>query len=315
MGRITGVITALPTPMDRSGQLMAGALERHVNDQIRAGAAGFWVNGGTGGSVYLSLDQRKQQLQRVIDVVSGRALVLAMVSAMSLVDSLELARHAGAAGADGVSALPPLVYPSAAGNCLDFLKAIRDAADLPITYYHVPGLTHVDLDAEQLAHLCENVPLEAVKFSDPDIYKAALLAARCPDVSLLTGFEPVLAAGLAVNCFHGTAGASQNFMTGPYVQIVNAHQQHNFDRAARITAGVLRVTAIQGMFDFTAATYGFVNLLGYEYGQPPAPMARLSDQQQETLKQQLLKVIKPDPIEQGRLIETRDLLHVPCQST
>jgi len=258
--------------------------------------------------VYLDIAQRKRQLERVLQIVAGRVPVLALVSALAFKEGLDLARHARSAGASGVSALPPLIYPGAAANNAAYLRALREAAELPMAYYHVPGLTKVSLDASQLVELCEHVPLSAIKFSDVDTFKAVEILQRCPDVSILTGMEEVLLAGLALDCYHGTVGASQNFMPGPYVEIYNAFQRGDLAEANRISQGVCRVVAVQGLFDFTAATYAFLNLLGYDYGATMQPMPNLQPTQVDKLKTELLKVIKPDPLEEGRLIESRDFL-------
>jgi dihydrodipicolinate synthase/N-acetylneuraminate lyase len=97
-------------------------------------------------------------------------------------------------------------------------------------------------------------------------------------------------------------------MPGPYVEIYNAFQRGDLVEASRISQGVCRVVTVQGLFDFTAATYAFLNLLGYQYGATLQPMPNLQPAQVDRLKSELLKVIKPDPLEERRLIESRDFL-------
>ena len=50
-----------------------------------------------------------------------------------------------------------------------------------------------------------------------------------------------------------------------------------------------------------------LKLLGYDYGQPVAPMPHLDDRQMAKLTDELHKVIGPGPMSEGRLIESRDL--------
>jgi N-acetylneuraminate lyase len=188
------------------------------------------------------------------------------------------------------------------------LRTLAEAAQLPLTYYHVPGLTKILLDAAQLAHLCEEVPLAGIKFADVDTFKATEILHRCPNVSILTGMEEVLLAGLVLNCYHGTVGASQNFMPGPYVEILRAFSRGDIAEASRISTSVSRIVAVQSLFDFTAAVYGFMNLLGYDYGRPLSPMTSLGPAEMARLEVELLRVIRPDPINDRRLIECRDFL-------
>ena len=306
--RLEGILTALPFPGTADGALRRDVLQRHINDSIAAGVHGFWLNGGTGCSVYLNADQRRQSLEAAVEAVAGRVPVLCMVAALTTADGIALARHAQRAGANGVSALPPLVYPTTVREIISYLKALKEAADLPMTYYHVPGLTKVALDAAHLAELCEQVPLAAIKFSEVDFFKATEIVHRCPNVAILTGFEELLLGGLAMRCVTGTVGATQNFLPGPLVELYTAFQQGDLARAQRLHAGISRVAAVQGAFDFTAVTYAILNLLGYDYGYPVPPMKCLDDAQIAELKSALLKVLRPEPLHERRLIESRDLL-------
>ena len=95
MSKLHGVITALPVPLNKEGQLASNVLERHIEDSIDAGVTGFWVNGATGCGVYLSVEQRKQVLDATVSAAAGRVPFFAMVSAMSLRDGIALAEYAG----------------------------------------------------------------------------------------------------------------------------------------------------------------------------------------------------------------------------
>ncbi|MCH7533899.1 MAG: dihydrodipicolinate synthase family protein [Gemmatimonadetes bacterium] len=131
MTKLQGVLTALPAPLNSEGRLVLEVLERHIEDSIGAGVAGFWVSGGTGCSMYLDLPQRKQVLKETVAAVGGRVPVLALVSAMSLRDGITLAEYAGQLGVAGVSALPPIFYKTTVACTIDYLSVLRKASGLP----------------------------------------------------------------------------------------------------------------------------------------------------------------------------------------
>lgn len=308
MKALCGIFTALPYPFTTDGSFRRESFEKHIQESLAAGIHGFWVNGATGCCVFLNSEQRRRALEAALEIVAGRVPVLAMVSAMTTAEGVALARHAREAGADGVSAMPPLLYPTGVNEIVASLQTLQEAAGLPMTYYHVPGLTKVALDAAQLAELCARVPLAGIKFSEVDFWKATEVLHRCPGVAILAGFEELLLGGLVMGCVAGTVGAGQNFMPGPLTELYSAFQQGNLGRAQRLHAGISRVGAVQAAFDFTAATYALLNLLGYAYGQPVLPMKRLDDTQIAEFKSALLRVVRPDPFHERRLIESRDLL-------
>jgi dihydrodipicolinate synthase/N-acetylneuraminate lyase len=315
MKQLEGIFSALPFPFTSSGQFNRAVFVAHIRDSLAAGVHGFWVNGATAGSVFLNVEQRREALEVAAETVAGRVPVLAMVSALNITDGIALAKQAQEAGVAGISAMPPLIYPTDVAQIVSYLRALKETTSLPMAYYHVPGLTKVSLSAAQLCELCEQVPLSAVKYSETDFFKAIEVLHRCPNVTLLTGFEELLLGGLAMRCVSGTVGASQNFMPGPLVDLFEAFHNGDLDKAQRLHAGIARVAAVQGMVDFTAATYAILNLLGYGYGHPVPPLRRLNGEEIGQLKSALLAVIRPDPLNEHRLIESQDLLFaelVPC---
>lgn len=308
MNDLRGVVTALPTPLDANGKLKPETLKKHIEDSIAAGVTGFWINGATGCCIFLDKELRKQMLEEVCKIVSGGVKILAMVSAVNLADGIELARQAKDLGVDGVSAFPPLLYPTNTENIIKYLSELQKAADLPMTYYHVAGLTKVALESNELIQICKEVPLAAIKFSDLDTFKAMEIKQSCPNVSLYTGMEEIMLGGLAMDCFDGTVGASQNFMPGPYVDIYNAYYAGEIKKAQDILRGITKMVMVQSLFDFTATTYGIMNILGYDYGRPVAPVPYLDKSQMDICRQEMAKVLKPERIEQGGLITSQDFL-------
>src|SRR4029079_3255303 len=104
-------------------------------------------------------------------------------------------------------------------------------------------------------------------------------------------------------------GASQNFLVAPLVDLYRAFHDGDLVQAQRLHAGIARVIAVQEKFNNTAAKYALLSLLGYDYGHPPAPLRRLDAAAVQSMRQELLHVVRPDPFREGRLIEARDLLY------
>lgn len=306
-----GVIVALCTPFAEDGSVALEPLGRHIDACLHEGVHGFWVTGCSGLSVFLTLAERKRVVAFVEQQVAGRVPIWVHVGAWTTDDACELADHARAHGAAGVSTLPPLFYITNLERVVEHMGAIQKAADLPITYYHVPGVTKLMLDAQQLIELCQRVPrVEAIKYSDIDLFKAAVIREHVPHVRIMTGFEEILLAGLALGCYDGTVGAGQNFLPGPLLDVYRAFEADDLDRARRIHRGITRLLDIQGRFDFTSATYAFLNLLGFSMGRPRAPMTCLTPSEHAQVRQLSGRVVRPDPFEAQRLIRSNDFLEL-----
>src|SRR6056297_520914 len=105
-----GPLAALLTPRDVSGALRLEGLEANLELGLEKGVKGFVTTGGTGEYPDLSVEQRRQLLERAAQVLHGRAWLIASVGAMRLDESAALAEHALAAGADAVLLPPPHFY-------------------------------------------------------------------------------------------------------------------------------------------------------------------------------------------------------------
>ena len=71
---IHGILPALLTPMDDDGGTVNhAALRRLVEFQIQSGVSGFFVCGGTGEGLLLSLEERRDVLATVVAATVGRA--------------------------------------------------------------------------------------------------------------------------------------------------------------------------------------------------------------------------------------------------
>ena len=61
----------------------------------------------------MTVDERKEALETVLDEVAGRAAVIAHIGAFRTDETVALARHAGEAGADAIPAPAGELKPAA----------------------------------------------------------------------------------------------------------------------------------------------------------------------------------------------------------
>ena len=107
---IKGIIPALVTPFDSNGKVDYGVLSELVNRLIDQGVDGFYSCGSTAECFLLTDDERKKVMETVIETVDGRVPVIAHVGNIGTEKTIELAKHAEAAGASAVSSVPPFYY-------------------------------------------------------------------------------------------------------------------------------------------------------------------------------------------------------------
>lgn len=163
-----GYYAALPTPFTESGELDLESLQQATELFIEQGAHGLLVNGSTGEWTAQTHSERKAVTESVIAAAGGRVPVLVSATSAELGVSVDLIRHAAAAGADSVLLTPP---PGArlTDSELDwyYRKAFGET-ELPCWLYNFPQESNSSLSIPLIERLAAIENVVAIKQSTPD---------------------------------------------------------------------------------------------------------------------------------------------------
>ncbi len=159
MNKISGVFAPIVTPFHRDGVTIDYAwIPYHLQYLQDSGLDGVIPIGTTGEGPSLSVDERKTLLDTVI-ARRGRLRVIPGVGTPSLAESIDLIRHAFAAGADSVLVLPPYYWRSVGTEgLLRYFRTLCDQALMPgqkIMLYHIPQISGVPISLELLDGLMQ----------------------------------------------------------------------------------------------------------------------------------------------------------------
>jgi 4-hydroxy-tetrahydrodipicolinate synthase len=172
--------------------------ERLLDFHVRTGATAISWPHHKGESLNLTIAERKRFAEVAVKTVAGRVPVSIHVSALAVEDSIDLARHAQAIGADAIIAITPYFWNPSPQAIHDWFMRLGREVDLPIIAYNSPSyLDGVEFTGELITSLLEKLPnLVAMKEASFDSEKfleisRAALAVR-PDFSLVAGVEFLL---------------------------------------------------------------------------------------------------------------------------
>ncbi|MFH1085111.1 MAG: dihydrodipicolinate synthase family protein [Chloroflexota bacterium] len=291
MTPFTGVWPALVTPLTAEGEIDAPAAERLIEALIAAGAAGLYVCGGTGEGVLLGSARRRRMAEVAIGAVAGRIPVMVHIGAITTAESVALASHATAAGADAVSAVPPFyfAYPFAAVK--EHYRAIAAASGVPVYLYYIPGATGGAVSVPQLLELCALEGVAGLKYTSQDLYfLSRLLAERDPGrVNVLSGpdelFLPCLSMGV-----EGCIGTTYNFMPRLYIDIWQTYLRGEVAQARVLQKAGSDVIAVLIRHSVLPATKALLGLLGFPVGHGVLPMPPVVGDALEALRRDLAAV-------------------------
>lgn len=173
-------------------------IRAYVRFLLDAGVHGLAPLGSAGEVIAMTVDERKQALEWILDEVNGQVPVYAGTGHYSTRATVELCRHAEKNGATGLMLIAPYLLRPPKSNLLDHFRRVREASPLPIMLYNVPLLSGVEITPPEIKQLADEGVLQAVKWSHVEVSRIHDTRMYCgPDFSVFVGIDVVGLEGLA----------------------------------------------------------------------------------------------------------------------
>ncbi len=286
MDNLRGIFPATVSTFDMDGRFDPVSMRRIVRHQIDAGVDGLYVCGGTGEGLLMNFKERQDLLETVLDETRGDVTVIAHVGAFQIPETIALARHASGIGVDAISALPPsYFYKPDEISQINYYKSIAQVSEVPLLIYNIPQRTGIAMTEVLYEELIQVDNIIGMKDSSGDIYTLGHLAGKWKESVIFEGEDGLLLPGLIAGAIGGI-GASYNLMPDLFVQLWEAYQGKNIDKAAGIQARVNEI--IQALLISPDLIGGIKQVLAWmdlECGPPRSPNRTLSSEESAKLRQ------------------------------
>jgi len=201
-----GVMPAVTSKFKEDGSLDHDEMRRCFAIQVEAGCDGLIVCGSLGEGSMLSPGERLEVLAAARDV-AGRRPVLMTVAEAATRDAGAMGRKAAKAGADGLMVVPSPIYHTDRRETVATLRAVAEAADLPIMIYSNRIAYRVDVTPEIMEDLANDKRFVAVKESSDDIRRTTEIFNKLGDrYDVFTGVDNLAFEALALGAVGWVAG-------------------------------------------------------------------------------------------------------------
>ncbi len=110
MKKLTGLIAAPHTPFDSSSNVNFEEIDKIAKHLINDGVKGIYVCGTTGEGIHCSVEERKAIAERWVSACNHKLDIIVHTGALSIVDTLELTRHADTLDILATSAIGPCFF-------------------------------------------------------------------------------------------------------------------------------------------------------------------------------------------------------------
>ncbi len=195
------VLTAMVTPYTKTGEVDYDKAQKLTEYLLTHGSDAVVVCGTTGESPTLTVPEKDKLWAAVIEAAKGKGKVIAGTTDNETAFSVDLAKRAEKAGADGLLAVVPYYNKPPQEGLYQHFKAIAHGADIPIILYNIPGRTGINMQPETVKRIVDDCPnVVALKDSTGNLDQVSnLRKIMGPDFTIYSGDDsltlPILSVG------------------------------------------------------------------------------------------------------------------------
>ena len=273
------------TPFTADGALDldgAQALAAHLVD---AGNDALVLNGTTGESPTTTDEEKAALVKAVRAALGDRAHLIAGVGTNDTRHSVEQAKAAERAGADGLLVVTPYYSRPPREGVYRHFTTIADATGLPLMLYDIPVRTGTPIETETLVRLAEHERIVAVKDAKGDLGASSWVMART-DLAYYSGDDMLNLPLLSIGAI-GAVSVAGHLVSADIRALFDAYAAGEVAKARDIHRSLLPVYTglfrTQGVITTKAA----LNRLGRPAGPVRLPLVDLTDEQLEVLRRDL----------------------------
>lgn len=290
--RIKGLVAATFTPFDKNGCVNLDVIPQYSDYMAEAGIQGVFVCGTSGESLSLTKEEREQIAETWIKAVNKRFRVIVHVGSNSQQEAIELAKHAGEKGADGIAMMAPTFFkPLNVDELVSYFEPVAaQAANTPFYYYHMPSMTGVALPVKDfLLKGAPKIPnLIGVKFTSNNFMEMlTCLNLSHGSFEILNGYDECLLCGLALGA-EAAVGSTYNYMATTYQKMIHYFQVGDIDQARKMQLqSVNMVDIILRHGGGTRGGKAIMRLMGIDCGNCRPPFSPFTDSEYTELTHEL----------------------------
>lgn len=281
---VKGIIPAMVTPMDKGGNINKEALRQLTNYLIAGGVHGLFPAGSTGEYYGLTLVQKKEIIETVMDEASGRVPVYAGTGMITTKDTVEVTKMAEDVGVDAVSILTPMFIRPGDDELYNHYKIIASSVDIPVLLYNNPARTGVNISASLIERVSKIENIVGIKDSSGDMTLTGEFIRRTDDdFNVLIGKDTLILSGLVYGG-KGAISSTANLAPELIVKIYQEYIKGNQEEALKAQYELAPLRLAFNMGTFPIVMKEGLKLMGIDVGNTLQPVESLEKSKLNKLK-------------------------------
>lgn len=280
--RFEGIMPALVSPLNEDETINTNVLRDLTEYLLQKGADGFYVGGATGEGIALRTEERMILAETAVNAVNRRKPCIIHIAAADFSDAILLAKHAEKAGADAVSAIPPLFFQYDEDDVYNYYKRLADAVGIPMMIYFNPA-AGVHIDARFAARMFDIDNITAIKWTSSNYYEMIKLKDLTHgEMNIINGPDEMLLMGLNAGA-DGGIGTTYNFMFDLIKEVYDNFKNDNKEAAQAAQLRVDRIISVLQEYKTIPFTKVILEEMGFPVGNAAFPMKRYTEQERRQI--------------------------------
>ena len=270
---LNGIITAMVTPFESSGNIDIKTTEILIEKLITNGVQGIFVLGTNGEFHVIENDMKIKFAKIVVEIVAKRVPVYAGAGGNSTDEVIKLGKHMIAVGVDALSVITPYFVLLKENELYNHYKMIAENLAIPIVLYNIPKNTGINLSFELVSKLSKISNIIGIKDSSGDINNIAgyIDNTSRDEFSVLSGSDSLILKALKIGAT-GAISATSNLLTTNNVEIYKQFIAGNLDKAEQWQQSLEEFRRILKYASIPSVLKQSLSLSGIEVGVPRLPV-------------------------------------------
>ncbi|MCD2175994.1 dihydrodipicolinate synthase family protein [Rhizobium sp. C4] len=297
-----GVIAAVPTPLSADLEPVRAPFIAHCRWLLANGCDGLNILGSTGEANLFDGETRRSVMRWAAEDLPRDRLMVG-TGTPSLMETIDLTRHAARLGYPIALVLPPYYYkPLTDDGLVAWYLALHEAlgdSAIEVYFYNYPQMTGITIPAEVIARLRQHAPARfaGIKDSSGDLAYCRALATCFEGFAVYPSSEVSLGEALASG-FAGCISATTNQTSAQSAKVWR-------DRHAPAKTDLDEISAVRSAIAGPALVASVKSLVAERTGDPiwtrvMPPFVALNDEQRAVLVNSVRRVT-PANVEAGIL--------------
>jgi 4-hydroxy-tetrahydrodipicolinate synthase len=275
------VLTAIATPFRADGSVDLDRFRDLASFLVDNGSDGIVVCGTTGESPTLSDDEKFALWEAAVDLLGGRATVVAGTGTYDTAHSIHLTKRATEIGVDGLLVVTPYYNKPPQRGIVEHFKAIAAESDRPIVVYNIPSRVVVNIEPETIEQLAAIPTVRAVKQAHDDLDEAAQIPGF--DLDLYAGDDNLIYPFLELGGIGGVC--VHTHVVGPQVkELVRAYRSGDTAHAKELDEALAPSYELLKVVGNPIAIKAALNLLGHDVGGVRLPLVEANEEETERIR-------------------------------